>query len=609
MAWQNLSIVMILALAALVASLIAFYARRRGDAPGATYLVLLMLAVAIWSAFVALEFASVEASTKIWWSKLSYLGAVSVSPLWFLFALSYSQQASWLKNRWVILLWILPLSTFLLALTNEFHGLIWPKIYPYSGLLGAPLVYEHGIAFYVYIVYGYLLMLLGTVLLIRTTLHTSQLYRQQVAAILISAAIPWVGNFLYILGFSPTPGLDLAPVFFTISGLLLVWGIYRYQILDLVPVARDAMVENMNEGLLVLDNHEKIVDLNPAASRLLNVNNKHMIGKPVTQLLADWPMLLAKSQGSSHPQEINLTGDQWLELLISPLQAKRPRLSGWLVVLRDITTRTKAEATLIEYTRELESRNAELDTFSHTVAHDLKNSLSVLVNSSSLLDAYLEKMDRQQITALTQANIRTANKMANIIDELLLLANLRKKAELTVNPLDMEAIVSEALSRLVDESSERHAQIHIPDEWPVALGYAPWVEEVWVNLINNALKYGSTPPRIDIGYDPQISSPRATPEAQVGDWQRQVRFWVQDNGIGVKPEDQSRLFIEFSRLDQVHTEGHGLGLSIVRRIVEKLGGIVGVESQPGQGSRFYFTLPLSLEILPSPDINQEQPAG
>jgi two-component system sensor histidine kinase/response regulator len=146
----------------------------------------------------------------------------------------------------------------------------------------------------------------------------------------------------------------------------------------------------------------------------------------------------------------------------------------------------------------------------------------------------------------------------------------------------MADIVSEAQKRLADLVAERQAEISVPDEWPTVVGYAPWVEEVWVNYISNAVKYGGrpeqgVPPRAGLGFDAPINA--------------HVRFWVRDKGPGLVPEEQARLFASFTRLHQVRAEGHGLGLSIVRRIAERLGGEVGVESEVGQGSVFYFTLP------------------
>jgi two-component system sensor histidine kinase/response regulator len=120
------------------------------------------------------------------------------------------------------------------------------------------------------------------------------------------------------------------------------------------------------------------------------------------------------------------------------------------------------------------------------------------------------------------------------------------------------------------------------------VGHGPWIEEVWANYISNALKYGGSPPRIELGADPPPPSP---PSGGTEGEARMVRFWVRDNGPGLTPEEQARLFTPFTRLEQVRAKGHGLGLSIVRRIVEKLGGQVGVESEVGQSSTFSFTLP------------------
>jgi signal transduction histidine kinase len=159
--------------------------------------------------------------------------------------------------------------------------------------------------------------------------------------------------------------------------------------------------------------------------------------------------------------------------------------------------------------------------------------------------------------------------------------------------------VDEALARLAYMIEEHQAQIVLPESWPVALGYGPWVEEMWVNYLSNALMYGGKPPRVELGWDivgnGEWGLRRERSVERVGSGQSAptttIRFWVRDNGPGLMPEEQERLFKPFERLDRVRAKGHGLGLSIVRRIAEKLGGKVGVASEPGQGSVFWFTLP------------------
>jgi two-component system sensor histidine kinase/response regulator len=249
----------------------------------------------------------------------------------------------------------------------------------------------------------------------------------------------------------------------------------------------------------------------------------------------------------------------------------------------------QADEALRQYAAELKARNEELDAFAHTVAHDLKNPLNNVINSAELLTQdSASPLDETQQECL-QTIARSALKMGNIIDELLLLAGVRR-TEVVIEPLDMAGIVAEARLRLADLIEDTRAKIILSgaSAWPVAKGYGPWVEEVWVNYLSNALKYGGQPPRVELGAD---LNPFSLVEG--GEGRCMVRFWVHDNGQGLAPEDQARLFTPFTRLDQARAKGHGLGLSIVRRIVEKLGGQVGVESDgmAGQGSTFFFTLP------------------
>ncbi len=227
----------------------------------------------------------------------------------------------------------------------------------------------------------------------------------------------------------------------------------------------------------------------------------------------------------------------------------------------------------------LAARNAELDAFAHTVAHDLKNALNTIMGHAELLSTDLDTLPMDIIAFSSRAISRMSHKMNNIIEELMLLAGVRNQP-VTAQPLDMAAVVAEAFQRLEYLVREGRAEISQPATWPIALGYGPWVEEIWVNYVSNAIKYGgaaNNQPRVELGATPLDDG--------------YVQFWVRDNGHGLSAEEQARLFTQFERLDQVHATGHGLGLSIVKRIVEKLGGQVGVTSQIGVGSQFSFTLP------------------
>jgi signal transduction histidine kinase/DNA-binding response OmpR family regulator len=236
---------------------------------------------------------------------------------------------------------------------------------------------------------------------------------------------------------------------------------------------------------------------------------------------------------------------------------------------------------LRERTEELQVRNEELDAFAHTVAHDLKTPLALVMGFGEMLRDSYDLLQPQEIEMYLSHIIDNSTRMNHIIEALLLLAGVRGVQAVTVDAINMGEIVQEVLNRLDFTLKQSNAVVTLPVEWPDAMGYGPWIEEVWYNYILNGVKYGGSPPRLKLGYD------TATDAAGIGF----VRFWVHDNGSGLTV-DPDQLFKPMVRGSNVGgRSGHGLGLSIVKRIVERLQGHVGVDSTPGEGSRFYFTLP------------------
>jgi PAS domain S-box-containing protein len=282
----------------------------------------------------------------------------------------------------------------------------------------------------------------------------------------------------------------------------------------------------------------------------------------------------------------------WESATIAPVHDAAGQITNYIGIKEDVTARKQIEEELRQSNAELQARNQELDAFAHTVAHDLKSPVAQVVTSTELLLDAEYPLDDEDRIRTTLSLARAGRKMNSIIQELLLLSQVRKM-EVAVEPLDMYSIAQEALLRLQETLTNSQVELAVPavSEWPSAIGYGPWIEEVWVNYLSNAIKYGAAeglPPHVELGADPLPNPP---PLAGEDKGRGMVRFWVHDNGPGLTAEAQSRLFTPFTRLDQARAHGHGLGLSIARRIVEKLGGQVGVESQLGQGSTFFFTLP------------------
>jgi signal transduction histidine kinase len=260
----------------------------------------------------------------------------------------------------------------------------------------------------------------------------------------------------------------------------------------------------------------------------------------------------------------------------------------------EIRQRQEIEKALTQTNQQLMSEVAsreqlidDLNSFSHMVAHDLKNPLTNIALTAGVLRMSVTLSNDKVGQEAADRLYRQVEKINRIINELLVLASVRKE-DVYTQPLKMGAIITEVEFRLERMIQEQRAEIRKPAVWPVASGHAPWVEEVWENYLSNAIHYGGRPPIVEVGAD----------QAQEG----LIRFWVRDNGRGLTEEARSNLFSTFNRNSSTRPSGHGLGLSIVKRIVDKLGGSVGVENEcPGEGCLFYFTLPAAPDDFIPPD--------
>ena len=231
---------------------------------------------------------------------------------------------------------------------------------------------------------------------------------------------------------------------------------------------------------------------------------------------------------------------------------------------------------LVTANSQLEASNEALESFAHIVAHDLKGPLATIIGSAEFLKLADENWPSDDLEDLTTIISESSHKMLGIINGLLLLAAVGKQ-NVEITQVDMNSALAEAQSRLDGMINKEQAEINISPDLLPGWGYRPWVEQVWTNLLSNAVKYGGQPPIIKVGSTKMADGT--------------IRYWVKDNGQGLTEEQQARLFKPFTRLHNKSISGHGLGLSISRRIVDRLGGEIGVESEPGQGCIFFFTLP------------------
>jgi len=397
----------------------------------------------------------------------------------------------------------------------------------------------------------------------------------------------------------------------------------------------ESIVQGVGEAILIATIKGYFTFANPAVEQLLGYIEKELLGEFWNKIVPEEEIETLQAQFDKLTVEHHLRYETRLmhkdghpiPVIVSFTElGKEGETIGVLAAFTNITELKQAEATLRQRSAELELQNAELDAFAHTVAHDLRSPLTTIVGFSDLLATRYDELSQDRRHYGMEAISDSGHKMSEIINELLVMSSVRSMDTLELQHIDMGEVVAQVQNRLSYQLEKSQAKVFVAEDWPIAMGYAQWVEEVWANYISNAIKYGGRPdenilPHITLGYDiihdpltltaappPHIVAPPNTETETATETESStatdphienapppstcshIRFWVQDNGVGLSQQAQDKLFMPFERLNKTHIEGHGLGLSIVQRIITKLGGEVGIVSEQNIGSKFYFTL-------------------
>lgn len=350
-------------------------------------------------------------------------------------------------------------------------------------------------------------------------------------------------------------------------------------------------LEALVESVVVIDSSGLMVFVNARTEALFGYAREEMLGCSLGMLLPERfrerhalhvADIFQKPQNRPMGAGLSLTGlrkdgaEFPTEVSLSYLALEGGPLVAAFVV--DMTASKAAEAALQHLNETLKERNQDLEAYAQTVAHDLKGPLGVVLGYAELLlDERYDLTSGLAETCITQI-LQGGRRMVRIIQELLLLASVRR-GEVTLEPLDMGRIVAEVQARLSKTQQEKQGELFVAAVWPVALGHASWVEEVWVNYVSNALKYGGQPPQVELGATPLPNG--------------FIKFWVRDNGAGLTPEQQAALFKPFTRLDRVRVTGNGLGLSIVANIIHKMGGEIGGKARSARAAPSVLRCPRS----------------
>jgi PAS domain S-box-containing protein len=588
------------------AGALAVVAWRHATAPGAIMFAVLMLTVVVWSGAYALELSSFGLPAKLLWTRVEYLGIVVLPAAWVAFVCSYTGHDRWLA-RWWPLLAIEPAVMLALIWTNGYHGWFWQSIALDAGDALFAWRTVKGPAYWAHAAYTYLAMLAGTLLLVQAALRAPQLYRGQLAGMVLGALVPWVSNGIFLAGLSPIPQLELTPFAFLGTGILVAWSLFRFRLLTIVPIARDRVFDDMPDGVVVLNYDNLIVDINPAACALIRRSQREAIGQPAAQILAEWPDLTERYRDTLEAhQELAIVSEsavRYFDLRISPLHSPVQRLAGRLIVLHEITDRKHAELALAQAKEAAEAASRAKSAFLANVSHELRTPLTAILGLSEALEDGVYGSLAPEQRDVTGRVVRSGRHLLALINDVLDQSQIEAgKLELQLKPLELAPLidaVAESLSQQVERQGNR-LTVHYPSDLGWIRSDAARLRQILFNLLHNANKFTERG-RITLTVETEARDNGAP----------RLIFTVADTGIGMTEPQQRELFAAFTQGDMGLARkygGTGLGLALTRSLCQLLGGEIAVVSAPGQGATFTVHLPLAEVPAPAgparaPNIN------
>ncbi len=544
MSVSELTYLAVLTIAALLSAGFAFYVWRHREAPGARYVVLFMLAATVWSGGELGLVLATSFKASVVWQALLWVGVVIEVPAWFLFVLIYTGRGELITRRTSVLIWAIPILTIATVATNNVHELVFVNRQPAANLVG--LTYSFGPLLWLHSIYAYLLLGVGGVLLLVHYQDRARYYRRQVVLILVGALAPTLASLLYVGGVT---GLDFTPLGFIVSGITLSVAISRMGLMDVVPVARDVVVDTLDAGVFVIDSEDRLLDSNPHGRELLDVDqDESIVGRSISAfpVVSDHYFTLIEENDTDSEIELEVN-DRVYRVRTSPLFDHRDRLLARVILVYDISEQKRRE-------RELARRNEQLDRFASMVSHDLRNPLSVARASEQMLR---EDDDEEYLDRLRRSHER----IEAIIEDVLTVA---RSGETVTNPETVSiASVAEDAWRTVETAD---ATLHTESDRTVQAD-STRLRQLLENLFRNAIEHGGDDVTVTIG-----SFDRG--------------FFVGDDGPGISDEDHEKVFESgYSTAD----DGTGFGLDIVQTIADAHGWTVSAVSSESGGTRFEFT--------------------
>lgn len=568
---------------------IAIYSHLKGYSNHQIYFTLLMLMIAEWSLMSTLESASITIQAKVFWSKLEYIGAMA-TPVFFL---RYAIGIAEIRNHWLTrkywLFWLMPFFVIILTAINELHHLTWTR-FTWSEAGNNILTYHHGPVFYAGMAYSLALVLFAQILIIKALPDLPATFKRQAWSINIACIFPFTAALIYVTGHTPLEGLNITILSFSISGLVLLFGITRYRMFDIAPFARRRLTEILNDAILLVDTDLKIIYHNPAASELLQLGSKYFYSdlRNVGWLHdACYPHL----EYDSEDKEIltNTADNEWYNIKIIRILDDRGTFQANLLMIRNISAKKRLEIQTSRLNEELSishkkllAINSQKDKIMSIIGHDLKTPFHQVISLSQILKEGIQDFSKEEILALLDdMSHASENGMKTLQDLLNWAKGQRENVVVDSESLHLSPLINSIIQslRLSAAAKQLGFITSIPED---ALIFADekMVTVAFRNLLTNAIKFSRPGGKITVTY------------VNRDDY---AKIIFADEGIGMEEKDMKKLFtggINDSRPGTNGETGSGLGLMLCREMIINNKGSIEVNSQPGKGTTFTVILPM-----------------
>ncbi|HHV25195.1 MAG: histidine kinase N-terminal 7TM domain-containing protein [Methanosarcina sp.] len=524
------------------------------------YFIFVMLSMSLWSVNYAFEIGLTDIELKYFFACLEYVGIAFAPVAWFLFAAEYSGVYNEFLRKYEKAFFMLPLLPIFSMLTNSFHGMHFLNYYlDNSG--GFPLlVLVHGPFFWIFYIYSFTLIFLGIFFFFKKFVHLTPPYKAQAAIALTAACIPVLGNIFHIRHIGIFAFLDPTPFTFTFTGVILFWGVMQHEFLNIIPIARENVIESMSDGYIVIDLNDSIVDINKAALELAGKTKNEVIGGTLNELFED---NIDISQGENNEgnfsKEISLKNGletKFFTLSVSPL-VEKSKAEGKLVMIHDISETYR-------YQEALRQANRKINLMSNITRHDILNQVNVLsgyteliletlpedVKNDSRIERYLKNLNKSIETIHSQITFTKDYQELGIVSPTWQsISNTAREAAIPFFVQSLKFSIEESCVEVYADSL---------------------LKKVFYNLFDNARAHGEHVTEIS------VISHRAADSLVIE---------VKDNGIGVPPVMKDLIF------EKSVGKNTGLGLFLVSGILSITGIEIKETGIEGMGATFEITVP------------------